>query len=124
MDITSVSETPDILTVHATIGGQRYEFTAWRGGVFEVYDYPKARRGVARYLGHLPTETAGHLVCVLRRKGILKPADGYFYHGLPCWVRTPSGPYCAAPTRSDGQPYQRVAVPIRAAADRAEMEAA
>ena len=51
MDISAVHETPDILTAHATIDGQRYEFTAWRGGVFEVYDYPKARQGVALRVG-------------------------------------------------------------------------
>jgi len=126
MNIDRVHESPDLLTVHATIGGQQFEFAAWRGGAFEVYDYPKARRGIARHLGYLPEATAGHLVCVLRRKRLLKASGGYFYHGLPCWVRTPSGPYCAAPERSDGRPYNRVSAPIQGtldALDRAEEEA-
>ena len=76
MDITHVAETTDLLQVLATIEGERFEFTAYRGGDVEVYSFPKAWKGVPRFVGRLPPAITGHLFAVLQRQGRLKYAEG------------------------------------------------
>lgn len=73
MEITDVVETCE---------RRRFEFTAWRGGPFEVYDYPRTWGGVARFVGHLPATTGEQLVDVLLHRGRGRisshAGDGYF----------------------------------------------
>ena len=71
MRIQNVTETRDLVTVDATIDGKRYQFAAFKGGAFEVYDYPKTWRGLPRFVGYLPKETSTALFDGLCR-----------YHGL------------------------------------------
>lgn len=61
MHITNVSETPDLVTVDAEIDGARYQFSAFKGGRFEVYDYPKSWKGSPRFVGYLPKEASTSL---------------------------------------------------------------
>lgn len=58
-------------TVHVTVDGKQFEYTSFNGGAWEVYDYPKSWRGVARFLGHLPAETGSKLEAILRRRVLL-----------------------------------------------------
>lgn len=58
MRIQEVVETPDLVRVDATIDGVRFQFAAYKGGAFEVYDYPKSWKGVPRFVGYLPKETS------------------------------------------------------------------
>lgn len=58
MRIQEITETPDLVLVDATIDGARYQFAAHKGGAFEVYDYPKSWKGLARFVGYLPKETS------------------------------------------------------------------
>lgn len=58
MRIQNVTETPDLVVVDAEIDGLRYQFSAFKGGAFEVYDYPKSWKGSPRFVGYLPKETS------------------------------------------------------------------
>ena len=78
MRIVDVTETPDLVLVDATINGAKYQFAAHKGGAFEVYDYPKAWKGLARFVGYLPKETSTTLFDGLcRHFGVNGPFAAY-----------------------------------------------
>jgi hypothetical protein len=105
--ILDVVDTPDLLRAHAEIDSRRFEFAAHMGGPFEVYDYPPDRKGVPRFVGHLPEQAGALLLEGLRRRGVVRFSGGYLFHGLPRWRRTPLGPYTTGDDRPDGRGWQR-----------------
>lgn len=67
MQITSVRFSSELSTVYATIEGARFEFTSFRAGPVEVYDYPKSFGGLTRQVGYLTAEQARKLAIVIAR---------------------------------------------------------
>lgn len=67
MTLESISFGDEIARVFAKVGGKRYEFTSFRNGPVEVYDFPRSWRGLARHVGYMSNETAAKLRIVLRR---------------------------------------------------------
>lgn len=68
MEIEMVQKSDVLTQVVATCDGVRLEFTSWRSGPWEVYDHPRAWRGMPRYIGILPFETGIKLDGVLARR--------------------------------------------------------
>lgn len=56
-----------LFSVEATVDGARFEFTSFRGQAFEVYDHPKSYKGLPRYVGILPADTASKLYGLVAR---------------------------------------------------------
>ena len=65
MRIVSVHKSHVLTTAQATVAGQRFEFTSYNGGAWEVYDHPASWGGVARFVGYLPNDTARKLEAIL-----------------------------------------------------------
>ncbi len=61
---------PSLYTVETDCDGVRFDFVRFQGGPWEVYSYPKNYRGVPRFVGHLPANTAAKLLAVVRRHTI------------------------------------------------------
>lgn len=66
MEILSVSRGA-VTRVMARVGRKTYEYTSLGGAAFEVYDFPRAWKGVARHLGWLSGATSLKLFTVLDR---------------------------------------------------------
>ena len=69
--IQSVTRNATLTTVHTVVDGKRFEYTSHNGGAWEVYDHPKAWKGVPRFIGYLPPDTGCKLDAVLLRDGHL-----------------------------------------------------
>lgn len=67
MKIEEITYSEKLVRVFAVCGGKRYEFTSFRSGPVEVYDFPRSWRGVSRQVGYLSADTAAKLRTVLQR---------------------------------------------------------
>ena len=65
MQIESVGFGKEIVQVFAREGKQRFEFTSFRGGPIEVYDFPKAWKGIPRQIGYLTQEQGSKLGAIV-----------------------------------------------------------
>jgi hypothetical protein len=70
MQILDATKNGRITQIHVMVDGVKLEYTRFRGGPWEVYDFPRSYRGVPRFVGHLPAETGEKLDVILIRKGI------------------------------------------------------
>jgi len=52
--------------------GEQLEFTSYKGGAVEAYDYPKSWNGIPRSIGYLPAKTAAMVGALAIRSGLVK----------------------------------------------------
>ena len=63
-----ISVSKDTVRVFLTTDGVKREYTSFRGGPIEVYDFPKSYpKGLPRFVGYLSKETGNQLNHVLVR---------------------------------------------------------
>jgi len=60
MTITEIVRSQSVLQIFTVDGGNKREFTSYRGGAVEVYDFP-GKAGLPRFLGYLTPKMATKL---------------------------------------------------------------
>ena len=55
MTITEIARSRFVMQIFTAGGGNKREFTSYRGGAVEVYDFP-GKAGLPRFLGYLDTK--------------------------------------------------------------------
>jgi hypothetical protein len=70
MQITAIKRSETLLQILAVIGRKKFEFTSFRNGTMEVYDFPRSWNGTPRFVGTLPSETEEHLRVMARAQDV------------------------------------------------------